>query len=143
MMKCSDELIQLYVEGDLERAAAMIVEEHLRTCQSCRRLAAQYKELFWDLTHSSGLEDESPIDAAALAAQLCAEAQKDEEPRAGGHPALLWLAANPAFARPAEAARQAGQATLSGLARAGRSGLQGLGRYIGRRILGPKGGGRR
>lgn len=142
-MKCSDELVQLYVEGSLERAAAMIVEEHLRSCQACRRLAARYKELFWDLSHGPGLEEDSPIDAGELAAQLCAEVRRRAEPEPGGHPALLWLTANPAFARPAEATRQAGQVALSGLAKAGRSGLHGLGRYIGRRIRERKGGGRR
>lgn len=146
MMKCSDELVQLYVEGELERAAAMIVEEHLRSCRACRRLAAEYKELFWDLSRGPASEADSPIDAGKLAARLCAEANRGERPGRGPehspHPALLWLAANPAFAHPAEAVRQAGRATLSGLARAGRRGLQGLGRYIGGRLLGEKGGGR-
>jgi anti-sigma factor RsiW len=143
MMKCSDELVQLYVEGSLERPAAIIVEEHLRSCHACRHAAARYKELFWDLSHDPGLGADSPIDAEELAAQLCAEARRGVESGPDAHPALIWLVANPAVARPAHAAGKAGKATLSGLARVGRSGLQGLGRYIGRRIRDGKGGGRR
>lgn len=128
MMTCNDELVQLYVEGSLEPAAATIVAEHLRTCSSCRRTANAYKGLYWDLSHARELAPESPIDPSGLATRLQAEWQRGNESAASiaGHPALLWLTANPAVTTSADFAGKAGRATLSGLAQVSRVGLSAL-----------------
>src|SRR5262245_57624204 len=45
-MKCgySEELIALYLEGDLPDFRALQVEQHLGTCRSCRETAADLQE---------------------------------------------------------------------------------------------------
>lgn len=142
MMRCSDDLIQLYIDGTLHPAEAAVVEAHLQECASCRRRAGFYKGLYWDLALSERLapapeaEDEAAADALALRLQ---EEWRKQQPPAESKTALglstLWLTANPAIARPARAVNSVGQAGVEGLLRAGRRGLG--------KLLRRKGGGHR
>lgn len=130
MMRCSDDLIQVYVDGALHPAEAAVVEAHLQGCADCRRRAGFYKGLYWDLAQSERLapvpevEDEEAADALAL--RLQEEWRKQQRPAASTSPlglSTLWLTANPAIARPARAMGDASQAGVEGLLRAGRRGL--------------------
>ncbi len=126
MMTCHDDLIQLYVEGELTPAERAIVAEHLRSCPACRRQATIYKGLFWDLTHDLPPEP-SLINDEALAATLRAEWQR-HQPEANPKTldlSTLWLTANPAVTGPAKLVGQAGRSglqQLAGLLRRGRRG---------------------
>lgn len=123
MMTCQDDLVQMYVDGDLGPVEAAIVESHLATCDSCRRRAAFYKGLFWDLAHGERLSPASDLDADALADTLRAEWLKGQKAEPVGVTTLatLWLTANPAVTAPTRAAGR----VLAGL---------------GRRLIGWKGG---
>ncbi|MFZ5826892.1 MAG: anti-sigma factor family protein [Bacillota bacterium] len=132
IMKCSDDLLQLYVENELHPAERAILDEHLKGCAACRRRVGFYKGLFWDLGHAPRAE----VDAGspeALAALLRAEWERGrsaERPSTLGL-ATLWLTANPA----ARAVGGAGKAGLSTLGQAGKAGLS--------RLFRRKGGGSR
>lgn len=141
MMTCQDDLVQLYVDGDLEPAEGLIVEAHLATCESCRRRAAFYRGLFWDLAHTERLAPAPDLDLElnpeALAEALRAEWEEGQEPKPLGAAALatLWVTANPVFTGTGHAAGRvlAGSAHAAGRALAG----------FGRRLIGRKGGGGR
>lgn len=138
MMKCNDELVQLYVEGALGPAEAAIVAEHLKGCPTCRQQAGLYKGLLWDLAHpprSTGAEAE--VHTEALAALLKAEWQRihPASSRTEHAPATIWLTANPVATASAHAVGRVGQAGLQGLGRVLKVGLA--------RALGRKGGGNR
>lgn len=45
------DLLQQYIDGELEMLEAVILEEHLATCQSCRKILNQFKLMDWDLNH--------------------------------------------------------------------------------------------
>lgn len=136
MMNCSDELVQLYVEGAMSPAEAAIVAEHLKACPACRQVAGVYKGLLWDLAHPPR-SAEVGGDAEALAALLKAEWQsQNQEPSWTEHaPATIWLTANPVATASAHAVGKVGQAGLQGLGWMLKSGLS--------RALGRKGGGSR
>lgn len=132
MMACNDELIQLYIEAELQPLEAEVVEAHLQDCAACRRRAGLYKGLFWDLAKADRLAPApSPDDdeAAALAHRLQEEWCRTQPTAQPSRAALanLWVTANPT----ARAVGAAGVDALSGL---GRAGL---------RLLFRKGGGRR
>ncbi|HEY8346711.1 MAG TPA: zf-HC2 domain-containing protein [Symbiobacteriaceae bacterium] len=140
MMKCSDDLIQMYVEGTLQPVEAAIVEAHLKECHTCRSRVGFYKGLFWDLSRSDVLAppdglDETEVDA--LAGRLQAEWQRGRSRAPAGTAALatLWLTTNPV-------ARAAGSAVLSALEATASLGFGALSR-AGRLLLRRKGGGRR
>ncbi|MDB4894688.1 MAG: hypothetical protein JWN15_950 [Firmicutes bacterium] len=137
MMTCQDDLVQMYVDGDLQPAEGDIVEAHLATCESCRRRAVFYKGLFWDLAHTERFAPASDLEPEALAEALRAEWVKGQEPKPVGAVALatLWFTANPVFTGTAHAA---GRALASPAQAAGRA-LTGLGW----RLIGRKGGGSR
>lgn len=135
MMTCHDDLLQLYVDGDLQPAEAAVVEAHLTGCTACRRKAGLYKSLFWDLSHAGQMAE--PLvdgDAGALADLLRQEWQRANPApgRSNAQRAALWLTANPLVAG---AARTAGEA--------GRAGLASLGRSLTSRLFGRRGGGGR
>lgn len=50
-MCLDDGLLQMYVEGQLKGPEAELVRVHLAQCERCRREAACYKQLMWDLEH--------------------------------------------------------------------------------------------
>ena len=121
-MRCDEELIQLYVDGVLHPAEAALVEAHLQECRACRRRAGFYKSLYWDLSGAARLAPEPAQDPDALAEQLLAEYRRHRRPAA--HPArvrdfsVLWLTANPTFARPARTIVHLGHIGAGGLWRA-------------------------
>lgn len=45
------DLLQQYIDGELEILEALIVEEHLTSCHSCRKILNQFKLMDWDLKH--------------------------------------------------------------------------------------------
>jgi len=103
MNTCHDDLVQLYVEGELAPVERAIVADHLRACDHCRRLATFYKGLNWDLAHDQDLLPEPPsFDDDALAAALAAEWKRVQPQNSGGGRGLstLWLTSNPALTGP-------------------------------------------
>lgn len=130
MMRCSDDLMQLYVDGALHPAEAAVVEAHLQECAQCRRRSLFYKGLAWDLGQPErlvpGSDAEDEDQAEALALRLHEEWRRHQRP-AEVKTALgfstMWLTANPAIARPARVVSDAGQAGVEELLRAGRRGL--------------------
>lgn len=124
MMKCSDELVQLYVEGAMGPAEAAIVAEHLKDCPSCRQLAGIYKGLLWDLAHPAQ-PAEVGADAEALAILLRTEWQRTSQESGGTEhgPVTIWLTANPVVTASAQAVGKAGQVGLQGLGRVLKAGL--------------------
>ncbi len=46
-----NDLLQQYIDRDLDSLEAMILEEHLADCQACRRDLNQLKLMDWDLQH--------------------------------------------------------------------------------------------
>lgn len=145
LMRCDEELIQLYVDGVLHPAEAALVEAHLQECRACRRQAGFYKSLYWDLGRAAGLAPEPPQEPEALADLLLAEHRRGKEPEAPPATtwdfATLWLRANPAFTRPARAVSSLGHIGAEGLRRAEglREGLRRPGKWP--RWLWRKGGG--
>ena len=56
-MECVDEaLLQMLLDGTLDDAEAALVQAHLEGCPGCRRKAAEYKQLLWDLEHPANAE---------------------------------------------------------------------------------------
>ena len=136
-MQCSDDLVQLYIDGTLHAAEAAVVEAHLETCPSCRRRAATFKALCWDLSRTVQPTPASSLDPDALAERLLAEHRRLQASHAPGRGALglalLWLTANPAVVRPLRTVGSLGHAGAGGLLRAGHRAL--------RRLLRREGGG--
>ncbi|MBP2016962.1 anti-sigma factor RsiW [Symbiobacterium terraclitae] len=130
MMRCDDELVQLYVDGALHPAEAALVEAHLESCAACRRRAGTYKSLYWDLSRLDRLAPAPTTDPDALAEQLLAEYRRHQPTRAAGARSwdlsTLWLTANPAVTRPARTLGSLGQAGVEGLLRAGGRTLRAL-----------------
>ena len=133
MITCQDDLIQMYVEGDLQPAEVGIVEAHLAVCEQCRRRVAFYRGLFWDLAHADRLvpapgpeAGTEPLAEALQAGWL--KAQRREPVGSGVRLAGLWLTANPVFTGPAQTVGRAVSWALTGL---------------GPRLFGRRGGGRR
>lgn len=60
VMCLDDALLQMFLERVLDPLERDIVNEHLRTCPSCQRTVAEYKQLMWDLEHP----EESPLPAS-------------------------------------------------------------------------------
>lgn len=56
--KMNEDYIQDYLEGTLGPVEKIIIEEHLKTCEACRRELTQMKLLFWEL---EGLKEEETI----------------------------------------------------------------------------------
>lgn len=50
-MSCSveDYMLQEYLDGTLDPLTKIIIEEHLKTCQSCKREITELKLLMWEL----------------------------------------------------------------------------------------------
>jgi anti-sigma factor RsiW len=51
-----NDLLQQYIDRDLGALEAMILEEHLSDCQTCRRELNQLKLMDWDLQHQPVVE---------------------------------------------------------------------------------------
>jgi anti-sigma factor RsiW len=135
-MSCDDELLQMYVDGDMGPVERAIIDHHLKDCPSCRQRVLEYKGLLWDLEHPA--PEETPPELAALSDRLMAaweEARSAPEPAPASwqEASLIWTQAVPGV-----------QTALGAAGRVGRSlpkaGLTGLG-YLARRVL--RGGDRR
>lgn len=62
-MKCLDDsLLQMYVEGVLDRPEEEIARVHLARCPGCRGKVAEYKQLMWDLEHLAESEIPQELD---------------------------------------------------------------------------------
>ncbi len=68
MHKQIDELLQRYIDEDLEQFEIIILEEHLSTCSSCRRTLNQLKLMDWDLKHQPNIEMPPELAACRKAA---------------------------------------------------------------------------
>ena len=63
-MHCVDDsLLQMLVEGTLDQPVEDLVRIHLRACPECRRKAAGYKQLMWDLSQEAKKETPPELDA--------------------------------------------------------------------------------
>jgi len=45
------DLLHQYIDGELEIMETIILEEHLATCQPCRKMLNRFKVMDWDLKH--------------------------------------------------------------------------------------------
>ncbi len=50
------DLLQQYIDGELEMLEAIILEEHLATCQTCRKMLNGFKLMDWDLKHQPAVD---------------------------------------------------------------------------------------
>lgn len=50
------DLLQQYIDGELEMLEEMILEEHLATCLTCRKMLNGLKLMDWDLKHQPVVE---------------------------------------------------------------------------------------
>lgn len=69
---CDDEIAQLYVDGALTEAEAVLYERHLAACPACRRSVAGYKQLLWDLGHSAQRQEPVPEELRGISDDLMA-----------------------------------------------------------------------
>lgn len=56
------DLLQDLLEGVIEPIEKLFVEEHLKSCQECRKELTELKLLFWDLNDKSNYEIEFPAE---------------------------------------------------------------------------------
>lgn len=78
-MNCSmkEELLQEYIEGNLNPAEEAIVEEHIKNCEGCKREVTSLKLLMWEL---DGLKDlDVPSDAAAAGRKAVDEFERSRK----------------------------------------------------------------
>jgi len=62
------DLLQQYIDGELESLETIILEEHLSTCPSCRRFLNQLKLTDWDLKHQPVIDIPSELESHRRAA---------------------------------------------------------------------------
>lgn len=60
--KLDKDLLQDLLEGVIEPIEKLFVEEHLKSCQECRKELTELKLLFWDLNDKSNYEIELPAE---------------------------------------------------------------------------------
>lgn len=96
--RLDDEHLQAYLDGALEPAEALLIEEHLRICPDCRRSARLFKLLFWEMEHLP-----PPALPSALAEVsdrvMAAWEEEQERSRAAARPAGRTAPARPGAAR--------------------------------------------
>ncbi len=107
-MRCDHDLLLDYLDGELDGARRREVEEHLASCDDCRRAAEAYEADLALVDEALGAGDDDPLTDVELEALLAApDLQEDAastEPRRRplfGHPravAALALAASVAAA---------------------------------------------
>jgi anti-sigma factor RsiW len=69
------DLLQQYIDRELDQLETMILGEHLSSCQDCRKLLNQLKLMDWDLKHEPTIEPPPELFAyrtAAIKAHLAA-----------------------------------------------------------------------
>ncbi len=62
------DLLHQYIDDDLGLLETIILEEHLSTCQSCRKLLNQLKLMDWDLKHQPVVDPPPELIACRKAA---------------------------------------------------------------------------
>lgn len=62
------DLLQQYIDGELEILETIILEEHLASCHSCRKILNQFKLMDWDLKHQPVVEPPPELIACRKAA---------------------------------------------------------------------------
>ncbi len=50
------DLLEQYIDGELEPVETLILSEHLAGCRSCRQMLNQLKLIDWDLKHQLAVE---------------------------------------------------------------------------------------
>lgn len=66
-------ILQHYIDKDLDLVETLVLEEHLATCQPCRRMLNQLKLLDWDLKNQPAADippELETIRQAAISAHL-------------------------------------------------------------------------
>ena len=76
-------LLQDFAEGTIEPLERVFVEEHLKSCQACRKVLNQYKLLLWDLDHQSLFDVEYPKELGAMERNLVERVLGQEKGGAG------------------------------------------------------------
>ena len=56
MHKKFHDLLEQFIDGELEPVEALILNEHLTGCRSCRQMLNQLKLIDWDLRHQPVIE---------------------------------------------------------------------------------------
>lgn len=76
-----NDLLHQYIDGDLDSLEALILEEHLADCQTCRRELNQLKLLDWDLQHQRVVElpAELAVMRAAAVKTCLADVRADQK----------------------------------------------------------------
>jgi anti-sigma factor RsiW len=62
------DLLEQYIDGELEPVEALILEEHLAGCLSCRQMLNQLKLIDWDLKHQPVVEVPPELEVYRIAA---------------------------------------------------------------------------
>lgn len=96
-MKCSvcEARLAPYMEGEAPPDDVRAVEEHLRTCATCRELASAMRTVELRLTGLSGIEPRSEFTAAVMTAVAALPAPKPSRVRARwiiGYLVAAWAA---------------------------------------------------
>lgn len=116
---CDDEIAQLYAEGGLTAAEALLYERHLTVCTACRRAVAGYKELFWDLGRPGYRSEPVPDEVQRISDDLMARWDEAVADNAEGGGAFSLV---PALAGMRGVAR--GLQLIPGVSAAGRLALE-------------------
>ena len=62
------DLLEQYIDGELEPVEALILNEHLAGCRSCRQMLNQLKLIDWDLKHQPVVEVPPDLEVYRVAA---------------------------------------------------------------------------
>lgn len=62
------DLLQQYIDEELEPLETIILEEHLATCKPCRKVLNQLKLLDWNLEHQPTVEPPPELETYRIAA---------------------------------------------------------------------------
>jgi len=61
-------LLEQYIDGELKPVEALILDEHLAGCRSCRQILNQLKLIDWDLKHQPVVEVPPELEVYRVAA---------------------------------------------------------------------------
>ncbi|MEA1962072.1 MAG: zf-HC2 domain-containing protein [Bacillota bacterium] len=84
MCNIDDDLLQSYIDHDLNEVEKLLFEEHLKGCNDCRRKLNQLKLVDWELFHQPLIEvPEQLADIREKALNKCFEELEIEETNFG------------------------------------------------------------
>lgn len=66
-------LLEEYVDGMLTKLEKLLVEEHIKTCTSCRKQLTEMKLLFWEIENIAHEEIEIPKELVQVGEKLINE----------------------------------------------------------------------